>query len=210
MSLTLLQHWHYAGLFLALFAEEAGIPLPLPGDLFIAAMGAAGRAGHASFVVTTVVVVIAALCGSALLFETSRRLGQPFLLRIGRRFGFDADRAAKVERWLKRRGVGAIVVGRLIPGLRIVVTVAAGALGVGRAQFLSGTAIAALLWSTIYYWLGYALGTGVAAALKGAFGRAVGDRDTVALVVTAVGLAVVGIAGTVIWRRKRARVPAGS
>ena len=211
MSLTLLQHWHYAGLFLALFAEEAGIPLPLPGDVFIAAMGAAGRTGRASFVVTTIIVMIAAVCGSAILFETSRRLGQPFLLRVGRRFGFDADRAAKVERWLKRRGVSAIVAGRLIPGLRIVVTVAAGALGVERVQFLSGTAIAAVLWSTIYYWLGYALGTGVAAALKGAFGKAIGDPETVAIVVTAVGLAVGGIVATVIWRRKRASsAPAAS
>lgn len=205
MGLALLQRWHYIGLFLALFAEEAGIPLPVPGDLFIGAMGAAGRTGHANFIVTTVIVMAAALGGSAILFETSRRLGQPFLLRIGRRFGFDADRAVRVELWLKRRGAVAIVAGRLIPGLRIVLTVAAGALGMGRTQFLCGTAVASVLWSAIYYWLGYAFGAGVATVLRTAFGRALQDADAVAIAITAGGLAVVAAVATVTWRRRRAR-----
>ena len=203
--MTLLQRWHYLGLFLALFLEEAGVPLPVPGDVFIAAMGAAGRTGHANFVVTTIVVVAATLAGSAILFETSRRLGQPFLLRVGHRFGFDADRAIKVQRWLRQRGAVAIVVGRLIPGLRIVLTVAAGGLGVGRMQFFAGTIVAALLWSAIYYWLGFVLGTGVAAAIKSAVGRALGDPDVAAIAVTAAGLSVAGAVAMVLWRRRRAR-----
>lgn len=205
MGLALLQRWHLLGLFLAIFAEEAGIPLPVPGDVFIAVMGAAGRAGQASFLVTTLVVLVAAVSGSAVLYEISRRLGQPFLLRIGRRFGFDADRAVKVERWLQRRGTLAVVGGRLVPGLRIVLTVAAAALGVGRTAFLAGTAIAAVLWSAIYYWLGYALGASAATVLRAAFGRAVRDPDLLAVLVTAVALAAAAVVGTVIWRRRRAR-----
>jgi membrane-associated protein len=205
VGLALLQRWHYVGLFLALFAEEAGIPLPIPGDVFIAAMGAAGRAGHATFIVTTVIVMSATLSGSAILFETSRRLGQPFLLRIGHRFGFDADRAVRVELWLKRRGAVAIVAGRLTPGLRIVVTVAAGAFGVGRTQFLCGTAVASVLWSVIYYWLGYAFGAGVETVLRSAFGRAFHHPDMAAIAITAVGLAVAMAVATATWRRRRAK-----
>ncbi|HEY5087112.1 MAG TPA: DedA family protein [Gemmatimonadaceae bacterium] len=205
MVLALLQRWHYVGLFLALLAEEAGIPLPIPGDVFIAAMGTAGRAGHANFIATTVIVMSATLGGSAILFETSRRLGQPFLLRIGRRFGFDADRAVRVELWLKRRGAVAIVAGRLTPGLRIVVTVAAGALGVGRTQFLCGTAVASVLWSVIYYWLGYAFGAGVTTLLTSASGRALEEPHTAAIAITVLGLAVAAAVSIVTLRRRRAR-----
>ena len=205
MGLALLQRWHYLGLFLALLAEEAGIPLPIPGDVFIAAMGAAGRASHANFIMTTVIVMSATLSGSAILFETSRRLGQPFLLRIGRRFGFDVDRAVRVELWLKRRGALAIVAGRLTPGLRIVVTVAAGALGVGRTQFLCGTAVASVLWSVIYYWLGYAFGAGVETVLRVALGRAFHDTDTAAIAIAAAGLATVAVLATVTLRRRSSR-----
>ena len=110
--------WGYLGVFVAVFAEEAGVPLPLPSDLFIAALGAAGHANASNFLVTMIIVFVASLGGSAVLFETSRRLGQPMLLRIGRRFGFNEERALRVERWLERRGAVAITIGRLTPGPR--------------------------------------------------------------------------------------------
>jgi len=205
MGVALLQRWHYAGLFLVLFIEEAGIPLPVPGDVFIAAMGAAGRAGHASFLVTAIIVGAGAMGGSAILFEASRRLGQPFLVRVGRRFGFDADRAVRVERWLGRRGARAVVVGRLIPGLRIVLTVAAGALGMPRVQFLSGAAVASVLWAAIYYWLGYFLGAEVETALRATFGSALRDPASAAVVVTVAALALAAVIASLTWRRRRAR-----
>jgi membrane protein DedA with SNARE-associated domain len=50
--------------------------------------------------------------------------------------------------------------------LRIVLTVAAGALRMRRDVFMAGTAIASLLWVAIYYWLGYLLAAGASAALR--------------------------------------------
>jgi membrane-associated protein len=138
-------HWGYLGVFAAIFAEEAGVPLPLPGDLFIAALGAAGRANASSFVVTTIIVLVASVGGSA-------------VMKIGRRFGCNEARALRVERWLERRGAVAITLGRLTPGLRIVLTVAAGALRMRREVFMIGTGVASVLWVGIYYWLGFLLG----------------------------------------------------
>ncbi len=157
-------HWGYIGVFAALFAEEAGVPLPVPGDLFIAALGAAGPARLSNFAMAMLVVVAATMCGTAILFQTSRRLGQPMLMKIGRRFGFNEQRAEKVEQWLERRGVVAIILGRLTPGLRILLTVAAGALRMRRDLFMTGTAIASVIWVAIYYWLGYLLAAGAFAA----------------------------------------------
>ncbi len=159
-------HWGYLGVFVAIFAEEAGVPLPLPGDLFIAALGAAGQARLSSFAMASIIVFVATIGGTSILFETSRRLGQPMLMKIGRRIGFTEQRAERVERWLERRGAVAIVLGRLTPGLRIVLTVAAGALRMRRDVFMAGTAIASLLWVAIYYWLGYLLAAGASAALR--------------------------------------------
>ena len=198
-------HWGYLGVFIVIFAEEAGVPLPVPGDVFIAALGAAGWVHQSNFAVAATVVLVASLGGSTALFEMSRRLGQPMLLRVGRRFGFDADRANRVERWLARRGAAAIVAGRLTPGLRIVVTVAAGALRMRRNVFLVATAFASLLWATIYYWLGFALGAGVASALRTTFGRAIHDPDALAALVTVAALAAGSAVGAVIWRSRRAR-----
>lgn len=198
-------NWRYLGAFLGILAEEAGVPLPVPGDVFIAALGAAGSQGHANFLMTTVVVVTAAVLGSAILFEISRRLGEPLLRRVGHRFGFDGERALRVERWLNSHGTVTIALWRLVPGFRIVLTVAAGALRMNRASFLIGVAFAGVLWSSIYYWLGYTLGANVATALRAAAGRAFGDISNTTEVVILVGLAVIAALAMIVWRRVRAR-----
>jgi membrane-associated protein len=156
----LLARHPYTGLFLLLLAEEAGVPLPVPGDVFIAGIGVAARAGHASFVPAALVVTAATVVGSIFLYSLSRHGGRPLLLRLGRRLGWGEERGARVEAWLARRGAVAVVVGRLTPGLRIIMTVVAGVLGLDRKVFVTGTTVAALLWASIYFWLGYTLGAG--------------------------------------------------
>ncbi|MDE3174132.1 MAG: DedA family protein, partial [Gemmatimonadota bacterium] len=197
--------WQYLGAFIGIFLEESGVPLPVPGDVFIAALGASGRAGHANYVVTTLIVVGATVTGSAILFEISRRLGEPLLRKIGHRFGFDGARADRVEEWLNTHGTLTVALGRLVPGFRILLTVAAGALRMGRARFLLGAAAAAVLWAAIYYWLGYALGAGVERLIRSAAGRAVRNPEVAAALVV-VGVAVIVAAIVmVVLRRKNAR-----
>ncbi len=155
-----LARWHYGGLFLVILAEEGGIPLPVPGDLFIAAMGFLAHQGRASFAPTAAVVTTATVIGATVLYLVSRHAGRPLLVKVMRRFGFTEAREQRLEGWLTRHGATAVVVGRLIPGLRIVMTVVAGVLRLRHRTFVVGTFFAGLTWSTIYFWLGWALGAG--------------------------------------------------
>lgn len=209
MNVATILQWHYAGVFLILCLEEAGVPLPVPGDVFIAALGAAARTGHAQLGWTVLTVVGATLTGSAVLFEIARRMGRPMLLRIGRRFRFDAARADRVEGWLRRRGVVAVVIGRLIPGLRIVLTVAAGTLGMDRRTFFAGTAVASVLWAGIYYAIGYTLGAAVVRTGPAVIARVLRDPATVSIGGTALVVALLLALGRWVWRRQgRRSVPA--
>jgi len=155
-----LEKWHYLGLFAVIFAEEAGVPLPVPGDVFIAAMGFLARGAPREFLVAAAIVTAATVLGASILFTVSGRLGRPLLLRIGSRFGYTEERNARIEAWLARRGAAAVVIGRLIPGLRIVMTVVAGALHLRRGVFTLGTFLAGLVWATLYFWIGSLLGAG--------------------------------------------------
>ncbi len=160
-----LQRWHYLGLFAVIFAEEAGVPLPIPGDLFIAAMGFLASTGRPEYAVpaamaTAAVVTAATVAGATLLFLVSRHAGHRLLSWAGRWLGYSAERQARLEARLHRHGITTVVVGRLIPGLRIVMTVVAGALRLRHSTFAFGTVVAGLVWATIYFWLGYLLGSG--------------------------------------------------
>ncbi|HVC21492.1 MAG TPA: DedA family protein [Vicinamibacterales bacterium] len=203
--LGFLTQWRYLGAFIGIFIEEAGVPLPVPGDVFIAALGAAGSRGRASFFMTTLVVFAATVSGSALLFEVSRRLGHPLLQRVGHRFGYDGDRADRVERWLNNHGAVTIALGRLVPGFRIVLTVAAGSLRMDRATFLGGVAAASILWSAVYYWLGYLLGASVTSAIERVTGRMLRESSGTAEWVTVAGVAIAAAVVMILWRRARAR-----
>lgn len=190
-----LARWHYAGLATVILAEEAGVPLPVPGDLFIAAMGFLARSGDAAFLPTAAVVTAATVAGASVLYLVARHGGRPLLARLGPRLGWTEARAARVERWLARRGATAVVVGRLIPGLRIVMTVVAGALELPRRVFLLGTAVAGLVWATLYFWLGWLLGAGYQRLGGG------GPVPPWALVAGALGLAAT--AGAALWLLRR-------
>ena len=162
-----LEKWHYLGLFAVIFAEEAGVPLPVPGDVFIAAMGFLARGAPHEFLYASAIVTVATVLGASVLFTVSGHVGRPLLLRIGSRFGYTEARNARIEAWLSRRGASAVVVGRLIPGLRIVMTVVAGALHLRRGVFTMGTLLAGLIWATLYFWIGYALGAGYERVARG-------------------------------------------
>lgn len=155
-----LAEWHLVGLFAVILAEEAGLPLPIPGDLFIAAAGFLAHGHPEAFPGAAAAVTLATVLGASALYLLSRHAGRPLLLRVGARFGYGDARRERLEAWLLRRGALAVVVGRLVPGLRIVMTVVAGALRLPQATFAVGTLVAGLVWATIYFWAGYGLAAG--------------------------------------------------
>src|SRR3990167_7468935 len=70
----------YFGLFLILFVEEGGIPLPVPGDIFIAAVSALPDSNYFLIVLTT---ASATLIGSTILFTLSHKICQPLIMKFG-------------------------------------------------------------------------------------------------------------------------------
>jgi len=195
-----LARWHYAGLFGIILVEEAGVPLPLPGDLFIAAMGALAFQQRAAFLPTVAVVTAATVLGATALFLFARHAGRPLLLRVMRRFGYTEAREARLEGWLTRRGALAVVVGRHIPGLRIVMTVVAGVLRLPHTTFVLGTLLAGMIWGTLYFGIGYGLAAGW---------RELAGRDLLDWLLYAGGLALAGAAGWLTWREYHRRRPPG-
>lgn len=149
--LDLINHYSYLGLFVILFIEEAGIFLPVPGDIFIAATAALPRPNYLAVVS---IVMIATLLGSTILFFLSRTFGHKLLTKFGKFIKLTPARIKKVEVWFKKYGGTTIVIGRLIPGLRIVTPFAAGLFRLDYKTFWAYTAIAAFIWANVYFVIG--------------------------------------------------------
>lgn len=192
-------------LFVLLLLEEAGIPLPIPGDTLILL---AGTQAHTTLLRESILVVfvacIATIIGSSILFIVMRLGGRPFLLKYGRYIRLSPERVERVERWLMRRGRLAIVLGRLIPGLRIVTTVVAGLSDISYRDFLAATSIAAVIWSMAYFWVGVLFGRNVPVFVS----YVTGLIDYVPkwlLILTICFLLLASLFGGILWKTRQRR-----
>ena len=100
---------------------------------------------------------MAATVGSSFLYLLGRLGGRPVLARWGGFFRLTPPLVARMERWLAAHP-SAVVWSRLVPGLRVVTSFAAGALRLRWPLFLAATALSAALWATLYLSLGALLG----------------------------------------------------
>ena len=157
--LSLMLHFlivhRYLALFLYVFIEEAGIPLPVPGDvsiLVVSSLENVNYFGVAFFVIT------ATLFGSSILYFISYKFGRPFLDKLGSKIKVTPERTQRIQKWMEKYGGPAIVIGRLTPGLRTVTSIAAGIFRMPFKTFFIFTGIAAWIWATIYYIVGKVFG----------------------------------------------------
>lgn len=191
----------YVALFLLLFIEEAGIPLPVPGDTIILLAGAEVSNGRASAVTVVVLVVLATLCGSSILYWVSRLGGMAVLGRLCRFAHIPERRVDSVGGWLRRHTGPVIVLGRLTPGFRTITSIAAGTFGIGYPSFLAYTAVSATMWAVLYVVLG---------AVISDFYRTVAAYlfrpSPLALALLAFTLSAAGVAIWQ-WRRSARRLP---
>ncbi|OGD92706.1 hypothetical protein A2697_04050 [Candidatus Curtissbacteria bacterium RIFCSPHIGHO2_01_FULL_41_44] len=161
-----LENFNLGRLFLLLFLEEAGIPLPVPGDVFIFIAGTQSRMGKINFLEVVGIVFTATVLGSSILYFISAKLARPVVLKLGKFLRVDETKINKVSRWFSQKGGTAIVIGRLTPGFRTVTSIAAGLLGFPYPTFLGFTGIAAIIWAVLYFTLGFVLGREAIAVLQ--------------------------------------------
>jgi membrane protein DedA with SNARE-associated domain len=157
-----LHHYDIAALFGLLTVEESGVPVPVPGDVVMMYAGYRVHLGLMIWFQALLAGVLATLVGSCILYHIGRRGGRPLLHKYGRYLHLNLDRQTRIERWLGRYGGLAVFAGRLIPGMRCGSSFIAGTFGVAFPVFLGATAASALVWWSIFLYVGSQVGRRVA------------------------------------------------
>src|SRR5258707_7631408 len=115
-----------SALGILILLEEAGIPIPIPGDTLVMLAGAAPHKTVGYIALTLTISSVAAFIGSSILYGLVRRGGRPLLEKYGRFIHLNERRLQRMEGWVQRRRTRAIIPGRLISRLRIPTTILAG------------------------------------------------------------------------------------
>ena len=99
------------------------------------------------------------MAGALLLYVLGRTGGRTFLLRHGRLLRLDRRRLDRADDWFDEHGPKVVFFGRLLPGVRSVVSIPAGASEMPVGRFLVYTAAGSALWNAALIGAGWTLGT---------------------------------------------------
>jgi len=152
----LFARYGYAVVFVGVFLENSG--LPVPGETALLAGAALSHYGRLALPWVIVTAMTAAILGDNLGFLLGRRFGRGFIERHGRRVGLTAPRLAMFDRFVQRHGARTIFIARFVTGLRVFGAVLAGASDLPWPTFLFWNATGAVAWSITFGVVGYALG----------------------------------------------------
>lgn len=147
--------------FLLLFIEESGIPLPIPGDVYLAFTGYQVSIHTIPYWAAFLMLLISVLAGSSILYFISARWGTQLVEKLGVYFHINPEKLSEVERDFKKYGVFVIIFGRHIPGFRIPITVFSGIAGVPYKTFIISTFISVIFWIAFYLAVGERIGKNV-------------------------------------------------
>ena len=172
---------------------EAGVPIPVPLDLVVLVVGERAAAGSVPIWLAAVLLEVVALAGTAALLLLCRGPARAVVTRLGPRIGLTPERLARATALVTDRGRGVLAVGRATPGLRTVTVVAAGSSGMSVRRALPALFVGSSVFLQLHLVLGYLLGPLARDAIESAKGPALAV------------LAVVAVAGVVVWVVRRGR-----
>lgn len=148
-----------AASFVALYAEESGVPLPVPGDLLVVYLGRHFASSLPRLIGAWCGLEVAVVAGATNLYLLARHFGRRLLQGwVGAILHVTPARLERVERWSRRWGPLFIIFGRHVLGLRPAVTIASGLVRVPYPVFAVCTAISAAPWAAILLWIGVRYG----------------------------------------------------
>jgi len=148
----LIRDWHYFGVFV-LMAIESTV-FPLPSELVVPPAAYWATQGEMNFWGVVLAATLGSWAGSALSYGVARGVGRPLILRYGRFVFVPEKKWLLAERWINRYSTAGIFFARLLPVVRHLVSLPAGAARMPFARFSITTLIGSGLWSLVLAWFG--------------------------------------------------------
>jgi membrane protein DedA with SNARE-associated domain len=152
----LFARYGYAVVFIGVFLENAGAPVP--GETMLLAGAALSRYGSLSLPWVIVAAILGATFGDNLGFFIGRRGGRILVERYGAFLGLTKARLVQFDRFFEQHGAKTVFIARFVTGLRVVGALLAGASRLTWPRFLVFNALGAVAWSVTFGVVGYVLG----------------------------------------------------
>lgn len=155
-----MDNMNYGTVTLLMVIESSFIPFPSEVVVPPAAYKALEEGSNMNIVLVVVFATLGAIIGALINYFLSLWLGRPIIYKfVETRFGkmclLDKQKVEKAEKYFDKHGKSSTFIGRLVPGIRQLISIPAGLAKMNIATFICFTALGAGIWNIILALLGY-------------------------------------------------------
>jgi membrane protein DedA with SNARE-associated domain len=154
--LATVHDWGYLGIFVLMGLEST--VLPVPSEAVLIPAGYLAYEGKMSFSLIVLASTLGSLAGATLNYVFALWVGRPFLERWGKYFFVRQELLHKTDAFFRRHGAISTFTGRLIPGIRHLISLPAGLTRMHYGKFAFYTCLGAGIWSLILTAMGWYIG----------------------------------------------------
>lgn len=159
---TLLSNLNYGTIFFLMLLESTVIPVP--SELVVAPAAYHSAAGNLDIWLVIIFSTLGADAGASINYLAGWLLGRPVIWRfadskLGKLCMLSHEKIEKSEAYFNNHGMVATITGRLIPGIRHLISIPAGLAKMHYWKFLLYTTIGAGAWNCILAAMGWYLHT---------------------------------------------------
>ena len=138
--------------------------IPVPSEFVVSPAAYHAAAGNLNIFLVILFATLGADCGATINYLAGYYLGRPIIYRFanskwGRLCMLNQEKVEKSERYFDNHGMVATITGRLLPGIRHLISIPAGLAKMNYWKFLLYTTLGAGVWNCILAILGWYLHT---------------------------------------------------
>lgn len=155
---SLLSNLTYPVIFLLMLLESTVVPVP--SELVVSPAAYHAASGSMNVWLIILFATIGADCGATINYLAGKYLGRPIIYKFanskwGKMCLLNQQKVEKSENYFNNHGKLATITGRLIPGIRHLISIPAGLAKMSYASFILYTTIGAGIWNCILAALGW-------------------------------------------------------
>ena len=154
--LAIVADWGYLGIYITMTIESSFIPFP--SEVVLIPAGYLAYQNEMQLHLIFIAALLGSMSGAFINYFLAYFVGRAFLLRYGKYFFISNETLLKMESFFQTHGAISTFTGRLIPGVRQLISIPAGLSKMDLKLFSAYTALGAGIWSIILIALGYILG----------------------------------------------------
>jgi len=149
----------YPGVFIAALIETLFPPIPSEVIFPLAGYSVLKKEMHVFHVIGVGIIGGGgATVGAFIIYLIALKLGREGLIRYLRYARIKESSLEKADKWFEKYGDKSVIIGRVIPGMRELVSISAGIFNMKPVKFLVFTFIVSSVWSIILTVAGYYFG----------------------------------------------------